>query len=158
MALSLVSCGGNRSGDVRGIDSFTPTAADTIAMLRQMGDAYADATNRPDSATLAAILRLPDIRRRGLPESIYVTGPGTIISEDRNGLCNIASPDDILEGRRRFLEIEWAVDSTEYLAATARDLLCNPDGEPCHLRITYEIVPDTLVPVDTLWYHDGIEF
>ncbi len=64
MALSLASCAGNRAEEVRGIDSFTPTAADTIAMLRQMGDAYADATNRPDSATLASILRLPDIRRR----------------------------------------------------------------------------------------------
>ena len=32
------------------------------------------------------------------------------------------------------------------------------DGEKSHIRIWYEIRSDSLIPVDTLYWHDGMEF
>lgn len=153
LMLLLTACGGNCN--VRSDDSRETTAADTIAMLREVGSRYAQA-NRPDSATLAAMLRLPDIHSRGIPEHIDIIGPNSVISEERIGLLNIATADEIFSGRRRFLELSWPIDSTEYIANDATG--SNPDGEQCHITIRYEILPDTLLPVDTLYHHDGEEF
>lgn len=54
LMLLLTACGGNGNG--RSADSPEATAADTIAMFREVGSRYAQA-NRPDSATLAANIR-----------------------------------------------------------------------------------------------------
>lgn len=151
--LVLTACGGNGK---RAIGLYSPeaTAADTIAMLRKVGSRYAQ-TSHPDSTTLAAMLRLPDIHRRGIPEHIDVIGPNSVISEERIELLNIATADEIFSGRRRFLELSWPIDSTEYIAKDATG--SNPDGNTCHITIRYEILPDTLLPVDTLYHHDGEE-
>ena len=153
LMLLLTACGGNGKGQ----SAYSPeaTAADTIAMLREVGSRYAEA-NRPDSATLAAMLRLPDIQRRGIPEHIDVIGPNSVISEERIGLLNFATADEIFSGRRRFLELYWPIDSTEYIANDATG--CNPDGNTCHITIRYKILPDTLLPVDTLYHHDAEEY
>lgn len=151
--LILTACGGNGNG--QSADSPEATAADTIAMLREVGSRYAQA-NCPDSAILAAMLRLPDIQHRGIPEHIDVIGPNSVISEERIELLNIATADEIFSGRRRFLELSWPIDSTEY---TANDETgSNPDGEQCHITLHYEILPDTLLPVDTLYHHNGEDF
>lgn len=152
LILLLTACGGN--GNRQSADSPEATAADTIAMLLEVGSRYAEA-NRPDSTTLAAMLRLPDIHRRGIPEHIDVIGPNSVISEERIELLNIATTDEIFSGRRRFLELSWPIDSTEYIAKDVTG--SNPDGNTCHITIRYEILPDTLLPVDTLYHHDGEE-
>lgn len=128
---------------MRSADSREATATDTIAMLREVGSRYAQA-NRPDSATLAAMLWLPYIHRRGIPEHIDVIGPNSVISEERIELLNIATADEIFSGRRRFLELSRPIDSTEYTANDATG--SNPDGEQCHITIRYEIHPETLLP------------
>lgn len=151
--LILTACGGNDNG--QSADNREATDADTIAVLRVVGSRYAEA-NRPDSATLSAMLRLPDIHRRGIPEHIDVIGPNNVISEERIGLLNIATADEIFSGRRRFLELSWPIDSTEYTANDATG--SNPNGNTCHITIRYEIRPDKLLPVDTLYHHDGEEF
>ncbi|MDO4320687.1 MAG: hypothetical protein Q4C34_08945 [Bacteroidales bacterium] len=151
--LMLGACGGN--GNVQSADRPAATAADTMVMLREVGSRYAGA-DRPDSATLAAMLRLPDIQRRGIPEHIDVIGPNSTISEERIGLLNIATADEIFSGRRRFLELSWPVESTEYIAHDATDGA--PDGEPCHITIRYEILTDTLLAVDTIYRHVGEEY
>lgn len=156
LALLLSACGGKHISDTQGDGNPEAAAVDTLAMLRQIGCPYVNG-NRPDSTTYAAMLRLPDIRRRGIPEHIDMIGPTSLITEDRSGIYNLAG-DDIETGRRRFLEIAWAVDSSEYLSADPGKSVGAPQGEPCHIRIWYEIRPDTLAPVDTLYYHDGIEF
>lgn len=156
MALLLSACGGNSANDTQGDGGAEAVVVDTAAMLRQIGPPYVNG-NGPDSATYAAILRLPDLRRRGIPEYIDVIGPNSLFTEDRSGIYNMAGY-DIESGRRRFLEIAWSVDSVEYLSADPDNRLCPPEGYPCHIRIWYEIRPDTLMPVDTLYYHDGIEF
>lgn len=151
--LILTACGGNGNG--QSADSPEATAADTIAMLREVGSRYAQA-NRPDSAILAAMLRLPDIQLRGIPEHIDAIGPNSVISEERIELLNIATADEIFSGSRRFLELSWPIDSTEYTANDATG--SNPDGEQCHITLRYEILPDTLLPVDTLYHHNGEEY
>ena len=151
--LVLTACGGN--GNRQSADSPEATAADTIAVLREVGSRYAQ-TSHPDSATLAAMLRLPDIQRRGIPEHIDVIGPNSVISEERIELLNIATTDEIFSGRRRFLELSWPIVSSEYIANDATG--SNPDGNPCHMTVRYEILPDALLTVDTLYYHDGMEF
>lgn len=151
--LIMTACGGNGNG--QSADSREATTSDTIAMLREVGSRYAEA-NRPDSATLAAMLRLPDIHRRGIPEHIDVIGPNSVISEERIELLNIATADEIFSGRRRFLELSWPIDSTEYIANDATG--SNPDNNTCHITLRYEILPGTLLPVDTLYRHDGEEY
>ena len=154
LILLLTACGGNGK---RAIGLYSPeaTAADTIAVLRKVGSRYAQ-TSHPDSATLAAMLRLPDIQRRGIPEHIDVIGPNSVISEERIELLNIATADEIFSGRCRFLELSWPIDSTEYIAKDATG--SNPDRNTCHITISYEILPNTLLPVDTLYYHERMEF
>ena len=126
-----------------------------IATLREVCSRYVG-TDSPDSVTLAAILRLPDINRRGIPEYIDVIGPNSVISEERIGLLNIVAADDIFSGRHRFLELSWFIDSTEYTAHNATG--SDPGGAQSHITVRYEILPDTLLPVDTLYPHDGEEF
>lgn len=106
--------------------------------------------------TLAVMLQLPDIHRRGIPEHIDVIGLNSVISEESIGLLNIATTDEIFSGIRRFLELSWPIDCTEYIANDATG--SNPDGEQCHITIRYEILPGTLLLVDTLYHHDGEEF
>ena len=71
-------------------DRLEATGADMIATLREVCSRYVG-TDSPDSVTLAAILRLPEINRRGILEYIYVIGPDSVISEGRIGLLNIVA-------------------------------------------------------------------
>ena len=84
--LLLTACGGH----VQYADRQEATGADMIATLREVCGRYVG-TDSPDSVTLAAILRLPDINRRGIPEYIDVIGPDSVISEERIGLLNIVA-------------------------------------------------------------------
>ena len=76
--LLLTACGGH--GNVQYADRQEATGADMIATLREVCSRYVG-TDSPDSVTLAAILRLPDINRRGIPEYIDVIWPDSVISE-----------------------------------------------------------------------------
>ncbi len=57
--LLLTACGGH--GNVQYADRQEATGADMIATLREVCSRYVG-TDSPDSVTLAAILRLPDIK------------------------------------------------------------------------------------------------
>ena len=133
----------------------THASANVIAMLGEVETMYVG-DKRPDSAVLEMLMRLPEFQERGVPERLSLIGPNSTMPEDRVTLFNIATPEELFGGKRRFLEAEWTVDSTEYLRHI--DLPASPDGSQCHLRISYEIHSDTLIPVDTLYHHDGIEF
>ncbi len=148
--LSLAACSGGAGKDNGRGDTLT--SIDTVAMLRAAETMY-HGDLRPDSAVLELFMRMPELRQRGVPDHLSVIG---IIPEDRVTIYNIATPEDVFESKRRFLEAEWAIDSTEYLNNS--ELHDSPDNPQCHIRITYEILPASLHPVDTLYYHSGIEF
>ncbi len=150
ISLTLAACSGEMGkNNVRG---DTLTSIDTVAMLRAAETMY-HGDLRPDSAVLELLMRMPELRQRGVPNHLSVIG---IIPEDRVTIYNIATPEDVFEGKRRFLEAEWAIDSTEYI--NNAELHDSPDNSQCHIRITYEILPARLHPVDTLYYHSGLEF
>ena len=149
----LAACGGGVGRDNGRGDTLA--SADVIAMLSEVEPMYVD-DERPDSAVLEMFVRLPEFQQRGVPERLSLIEPNSAIPEDRVTLFNIATPEELFGGKRRFLEAEWAVDSTEYLRHA--DLPTSPNGFQCHLRISYEILPDTLIPVDTLYHHEGLEF
>ena len=153
ISLMLAACGGGVGRDNGRGDTFA--SADNIAMLREVETMYVG-DERPDSAVLEMFMRLPEFLEHGVPEHLSLIGPNSTIPEDRATLFNIATPEELFGGKRRFLEAEWAVDSTEYLRHI--DPPASPDGIQCHLRISYEILPDTLIPVDTLYYDEGFEF
>ena len=151
--LMLAACGGGVGRDNGRGDTLA--SADNIAMLSEVETIYVG-DERPDSAVLEMSMRLPEFQERGVPEHLSLIGPNSDIPEDRVTLFNIATPEELFGGKRRFLEAEWAVNSTEYLRHI--DQSNSPGGAQCHLRISYEIHSDTLIPVDTLYHHDGIEF
>ena len=153
ISLMLAACGGGVGWDNGRGDTLA--SADTFAMLREVETMYV-VEERPDSAVLEMCMRLPEFQQRGVPERLSLIGPNSTMPEDRITLFNIATPEKIFGGQHRFLEAEWAVDSTEYLRHI--DQPASPDGSQCHIRISYEIFPDTLIPIDTLYHHDGIEF
>lgn len=155
MLLSLIAVACNSGADKDNDKNDDYTSADTIAVLRMVETKYSG-DERPDSAILRRFVRLTEFQKRGVPEHLSLIGPNSVIPEDRIGLLNIATADEIFSGRRRFLELSWSIDSTEYIANDATG--CNPDGNTCHITIRYEILPDTLLPVDTLYHHDGMEF
>lgn len=147
--LTLVAC-----GSVVGKDNGreeTLATADTIAMLREVAAIYAG-DERPDSAVLEMFMRLPEFKERGVPEHLSIIG---IIPEDRITLCNYASAEDILGKKRRFLEAEWTADGNEFLGDADPSL---PYPSKGFLRTSYEILPDTLIPVDSFYYDEGFEF
>ena len=150
---TLAACGGGVGRDNGRGDTLA--SADVIAMLREVETMYVG-DECPGCAVLEMFMRLPEFQERGVPERLSLIGPNSTFPEDRVTLFNIATPEEILGGKRRFLEAEWAVDSTEYLRHI--DPPASPSGFQCHLRISYEILPDTLIPIDTLYHHDGIEF
>lgn len=150
---SACNSGAGRDNDKN--DDYTSTSADTITVLR-MVETMCSGDERPDSAILRRFVRLTEFQKRGVPEHLSLIGPNSVIPEDRIGLLNIATADEIASGRRHFLESTWAIDSTEYIRNEATGL--TPDGNPCHMTVRYELLPDTLLPVDTLYYHDGMEF
>ncbi len=147
--LLLLICGG--CGGKRQVDSVEQlTATDTIAMLRKLGSFYVGAI-RPDSVTFTAMVKLQNIRERGIPESIDVIGPNSILHEGRIELLNIAISDEIFSGRRCFLELTWPID--KYVVDGVTDSISH--DIPCHITIWYEIHHGTvLIPVDTLYFHD----
>lgn len=151
--LMFVACNSGAGRDSDKNDDYT--SADTIAVLRMVETMYSG-DERPDSAILRRFVRLTEFQKRGVPEHLSLIGPNSIIPEDRIVLLNIATADEIAGDRRHFLESTWAIDSTEYIRNDATGL--TPDGNPCHMTVRYELLPDTLLPVDTLYYHDGMEF
>ena len=153
ISLTLAACGGGVSRDSGKGDTLA--LADTIAMLSEVETMYVG-DERPDSAVLEMFMCLPEFQERGVPLHLSLIGSNSNIPEDRVSLFNIATPEELFGGKRRFLEAEWTIDSTEYLRHIYPPF--SPDGFQCHLRISYEILPDTLITVDTLYYHDGIEF
>ena len=155
MLLSLIAVACNNGADKDNDKNDDYTSADTIAVLRMVETKYSG-DERPDSAILRRFVRLTEFQKRGVPEHLSLIGPNSVIPEDRIGLLNIATADEIGSGRRLFLESTWAIDCTEYIHNEATDL--TPDGNPCHMTVRYELLPDTLLPVDTLYYHDGMEF
>ncbi len=150
ISLTLAACSGGAGKDNGKGDTLT--SVDTVALLRAVETMY-HGDLRPDSAVLELFMRMPELRQRGVPDHLSVIG---IIPEDRVTIYNIATPENVFEGKRRFLEAEWAIDSTEYINNAG--LHDSPDNSQCHIRITYEILPASLHPVDTLYYHSGIEF
>ncbi len=148
--LTLAACSGGAGKDNGKGDTLT--SSDTVAMLRAVETMY-HGDLRPDSAVLELLMRMPELRQRGVPDHLSVIG---IIPEDRVTIYNIATPEDVFEGKRRFLEAEWAIDSTEYI--NNAELHDSSDNSQCHIRITYEILPASLNPVDILYYHSGMEF
>ncbi|WP_290391990.1 hypothetical protein [uncultured Duncaniella sp.] len=153
LSLIAVACNSGAGKDNDKNDDYT--SADTIAVLRMVETMYSG-DERPDSAILRRFVRLTEFQKRGVPEHLSLIGPNSVIPEDRIGLLNIATADEIGSGRRHFLESTWAIDSTEYIRNDATNL--TPDGNPCHITVRYELLSDTLLPVDTLYYHDGMEF
>ena len=153
ISLMLAACGGGVGRDNGRGDTLA--SVDVIATLSEVETMYIG-DERPDSAVLEMFMRLPEFQERGVLEHLSLIGPNSTFPEDRVTLFNSATPEELFGGTRCFLEAEWAVDSTEYLRHI--DPLATPDGSQCHLRISYEILPDTLIPVDTLYHHDGIEF
>ncbi len=153
--LIVTACGGHNNRGASTADKGQSSGIDTLAALCKVEGPYADA-NPPDSVTLAAILRLPDLQKRGIPETMDVIGANSLFTEDRIGIFNLTTMEDITEGRVRFLELTWALDDPTEIADNNTDM--PTDGEKSHIRIWYEIRPDSLIPVDTLYWHDGMEF
>ena len=153
--LIVTACGGHNNRDAGTADKGQSSGIDTLAALRKVEGPYVDA-NPPDSATLAAILRLPDLQKRGIPETMDVIGANSLFTEDRTGIFNLTTMEDITEGGVRFLELTWELDDPTEIAYNNTDT--PTDGEKSHIRIRYEIRSDSLIPVDTLYWHDGMEF
>ena len=155
MFLSLIAVACNSGADKDNDKNDDYTSADTIAALRIVKTMYSG-DERLDCAILRRFMCLTEFQKHGVPEHLSLIGPNSVIPEDRIGLLNIATADEIAGGRRHFLESTWAIDCTEYLRNEATGL--TPDGNPCHMTVRYELLSDTLLPVDTLYYHDGMEF
>ena len=153
--LSLIVAACNSGAGSDNSKNYDYSSADTIAVLRMVETMYSG-DERPDSAILRRFVCLTEFQKRGVPEHLSLIGPNSVISEDRIGLLNIATADEIASGRRHFLEATWAIDRTEYIRNEATGL--PPHGNPCHMTVRYEILPDTLLHADTLYYHDGMEF
>ncbi|MDE6009502.1 MAG: hypothetical protein K2G90_09885 [Muribaculaceae bacterium] len=144
----LNSCNIGSKDTVRG---DIPASSDTIALLRQVETMYDD-DQRPDRAVLEMFMRVPEFKKRGVPEHLSIIG---IIPEDRVTLCNYASAEDILGKKHRFLEAEWSAYGNEFLGDADPPL---PNPSKGFLRMSYEILPDTLIPVDSFYYDEGFEF
>lgn len=153
LSLIAAACNSGAGRDNDKNDDYS--SADTIVVMRMIETMYSG-DKRPDSAILRRFVRLTEFQKRGVPEHLSLIGPNSVIPEDRIGLLNIATAGEIASGRRHFLEATWAIDSTEYIRNEATGL--TPDGNPCHMTVRYEILPDTLLSADTLYYHDGMEF
>lgn len=153
--LIVTACGDHYNKNAGTADKGQSSGIDTLAVLRKVEGPYVDA-NPPDSVTLAAILRLPDLQKRGIPETMDVIGANSLFTEDRTGIFNLTTMEDITEGRVRFLELTWELDDPTEIAYNNTDT--PTDGEKSHIRIWYEILSDSLIPVDTLYWHDGMEF
>lgn len=145
---TLAACGGKSRDNVR---DDVLTSSDTIALLREVETMYAD-DQRPDSAVLEMFMRVSEFKERGVPEHLSIIG---IIPEDRVTICNYASAEDILGKKHRFLEAEWSADGNEFLGDADPSL---PYPSKGFLRTSYEILPDTLIPVDSFYYDEGFEF
>lgn len=152
IALTLTACGGGVGRDNGRGDTLA--SADTIAMLREV-ETMCVGDERPDSAVLVMFMRLPEFHRRGVPEHMSLIGPNSAIPEDRVTLFNIAAPEELFGGKRRFLEAEWAVDGNEFLIDADPPL---PKPSKGFLRIFYEILPDTLILDDSFYYDEDFEF
>lgn len=144
----LNSCNIGSRDTVRG---DIPASSDTIALLREVETMYVG-DECPGSAVLEMFMRLPEFQERGVPEHLSIIG---IIPEDRVTICNYASAEDILGKKRRFLEAEWRADGNEILGDADPPL---PNPSKGFLRMSYEILPDTLIPVDSFYYDEGFEF
>ena len=152
ISLMLASCGGGVGRD-NGRDD-TLASADVIAMLSEVETMYVG-DECPGSAVLEMFMRLPEFLKRGVPERLSLIGPNSTIPEDRVTICNYASSEDIIGKKRRFLEAEWRADGNEFLSNADPPL---PNPSKGFLRMSYEILPDTLLPVDTFYYDEGFEF
>lgn len=99
ISLSLAACSGGIGNDNgRG---ETLTSVDTVAMLHA-AETMNHGDLRPDSAVLEMFMRMSELRQRGVPDHLSVIG---IIPEDRVTIYNIATPEDVFKGKRRFLEV-----------------------------------------------------
>ena len=149
---TLAACGGGVGRDNGRGDTLA--SADVIAMLREVETMYVG-DECPGSAVLEMFMRLPEFQERGVPERLSLIGPNSTFPEDRVTLFNIATPEEILGGKRRFLEAEWRADGNEFLSNADPPL---PNPSKGFLRMSYEILPDTLIPVDSFYYDEGFEF
>ena len=149
ISLLLAACGGGVGRDNGRGDTLA--SSDGIVMLRGVETMYVG-DERPDSAVLEMFMRLPEFQQRGVPEHLSIIG---IIPEDRITICNYASSEDIIGKKRRFLEAEWRADGNEFLSNADPPL---PNPSKGFLRMSYEILPDTLIPVDSFYYDEVFEF